>query len=112
MTEYEVCQQNTMACEQEIAKGIIGQKDVIRQVMLALLAGGNVLLEGMPGLGKTMLVRTISPMRIALIWSTRCWTLALPLISSVMLQPLSPGEIHSSTTSSLGMPPALPLSTP
>ena len=50
MTEYEVCQQNTMACEQEIAKGIIGQKDVIRQVMLALLAGGNVLLEGMPGL--------------------------------------------------------------
>ena len=55
MTEYEVCQQNTMACEQEIAKGIIGQKDVIRQVMLALLAGGNVLLEGMPGLGKTML---------------------------------------------------------
>lgn len=60
MTEYEVCQQNTMACEQEIAKGIIGQKDVIRQVMLALLAGGNVLLEGMPGLGKTMLVRTIS----------------------------------------------------
>ena len=30
MTEYEVCQQNTMACEQEIAKGIIGQKDVIR----------------------------------------------------------------------------------
>lgn len=60
MTEYEVCQQNAMACEQEIAKGIIGQKDVIRQVMLALLAGGNVLLEGMPGLGKTMLVRTIS----------------------------------------------------
>lgn len=60
MTEYEVCQQNIMACEQEIAKGIIGQKDVIRQVMLALLAGGNVLLEGMPGLGKTMLVRTIS----------------------------------------------------
>ena len=60
MTEYEVCQQKIMACEQEIAKGIIGQKDVIRQVMLALLAGGNVLLEGMPGLGKTMLVRTIS----------------------------------------------------
>ena len=45
---------------QEIGKGIIGQKEVIRQVMLAMLAGGNVLLEGMPGLGKTMLVRTIS----------------------------------------------------
>ena len=60
MSEFEVCQQKIMACEREIAKGIIGQKEVIRQVMLALLAGGNVLLEGMPGLGKTMLVRTIS----------------------------------------------------
>ena len=60
MSEFEVCQQKIMACESEIAKGIIGQKEVIRQVMLALLAGGNVLLEGMPGLGKTMLVRTIS----------------------------------------------------
>ena len=40
-------------CEQEIQKGIIGQSEVIRQVMLAMLTGGNVLLEGMPGLGKT-----------------------------------------------------------
>ena len=60
MSEFEVCQQKIMACEREIAKGIIGQKEVIRQVMLALLAGGNVLLEGMPGLGNTRLVRTIS----------------------------------------------------
>jgi MoxR-like ATPase len=60
MTEFESCQKKIMQCEQEISKGIIGQKDVIRQVMLAMLAGGNVLLEGMPGLGKTMLVRTIS----------------------------------------------------
>ncbi len=48
-----------MECEREIGKGIIGQREIIRQVMLALLSGGNVLLEGMPGLGKTMLVRTI-----------------------------------------------------
>lgn len=60
MTEYEICQQKVLACEQEITKGIIGQKEMIRQVMLALLAGGNILLEGMPGLGKTMLVRTVS----------------------------------------------------
>lgn len=60
MTEFESCQKKIMQCEQEIGKGIIGQKDVIRQTMLAMLAGGNVLLEGMPGLGKTMLVRTIS----------------------------------------------------
>lgn len=60
MTEFESCQKKIMQCEQEIGKGIIGQKDVISQVILAMLAGGNVLLEGMPGLGKTMLVRTIS----------------------------------------------------
>ncbi len=48
------------ACEQEIQKGIIGQSEIIRQVMLAMLTGGNVLLEGMPGLGKTRLVSTIS----------------------------------------------------
>lgn len=59
MSELEVCQQKVIQCEKEISKGIIGQQDIIRQVMLAMLSGGNVLLEGMPGLGKTMLVRTI-----------------------------------------------------
>lgn len=60
MSEIEVYQQKIAECEQEIGKGIIGQREIIRQVMLALLSGGNVLLEGMPGLGKTMLVRTVS----------------------------------------------------
>lgn len=59
MADIALYQQKIKECEQEIGKGIIGQKEVIRQVMLALLSGGNVLLEGMPGLGKTMLVRTI-----------------------------------------------------
>lgn len=52
--------QRIAACEAEIQKGIIGQREIIRQVMLAMLTGGNVLLEGMPGLGKTRLVSTIS----------------------------------------------------
>lgn len=52
--------QRIAACEREIQKGIIGQRELIRQVMLAMLTGGNVLLEGMPGLGKTRLVSTIS----------------------------------------------------
>ncbi len=47
-------------CEQEIGKGIVGQREVIRQVLLAILADGNVLLEGVPGLGKTELVKAIS----------------------------------------------------
>ena len=51
--------QRIAACEREIQKGIIGQGEIIRQVILAMLTGGNVLLEGMPGLGKTRLVSTI-----------------------------------------------------
>ncbi len=39
---------------------MVGQKQIIRNSLIALLAGGNVLLEGVPGLGKTMLVKTLS----------------------------------------------------
>ena len=52
--------QRVAACELEIQKGMIGQREIIRQVMIAMLTGGNVLLEGMPGLGKTRLVSTIA----------------------------------------------------
>ena len=46
--------------EEEIAKGIIGQRNVIHHILLAILADGNVLLEGVPGLGKTQLVKTLA----------------------------------------------------
>ena len=44
----------------EIAKEMIGQEDVVEHLLLAVIAGGNVLLEGVPGLGKTHLVRVLS----------------------------------------------------
>ena len=44
----------------EIAKEMIGQENVVEHLLLAVIAGGNVLLEGVPGLGKTHLVRTLS----------------------------------------------------
>ena len=46
--------------EDEIGKVIVGQEAILRDVLIALVAGGHVLLEGVPGLGKTMLVRTLS----------------------------------------------------
>jgi MoxR-like ATPase len=52
--------ETTKKVEEEISKAIIGQKDVVRQVLIAILAGGNVLLEGVPGLGKTQLVKTLA----------------------------------------------------
>jgi MoxR-like ATPase len=45
--------------ENEVGKMIVGQQDVVRHVLVCLLAGGHVLLEGVPGLGKTMLIRTL-----------------------------------------------------
>lgn len=44
----------------EVGKMIVGQEDVIDGVLTALMAGGHVLLEGVPGIGKTMLVRSLS----------------------------------------------------
>ncbi len=44
----------------EIAREMIGQEDVVEHLLLAVVAGGNVLLEGVPGLGKTHLVRVLS----------------------------------------------------
>lgn len=46
--------------EAEIAKVIVGQRAVVRHALVALLADGHLLLEGLPGLGKTMLVRTLA----------------------------------------------------
>ncbi len=46
--------------EREVAKVIVGQEDVVRGVLVSILAGGHVLLEGVPGLGKTLLVRTLA----------------------------------------------------
>ena len=44
----------------EVARAFIGQHEVLDQVLVALLAGGHVLIEGVPGLGKTLLVRALS----------------------------------------------------
>jgi len=46
--------------ETEVGKVIVGHDDVIRKVLIAFFAGGHVLLEGVPGLGKTLLVKSLS----------------------------------------------------
>ncbi|HEX7172919.1 MAG TPA: MoxR family ATPase [Candidatus Limnocylindria bacterium] len=46
--------------EREVGTFIVGQQQLVRQTLISLLAGSHALLEGVPGLGKTMLVRTMS----------------------------------------------------
>ena len=48
------------AVRQQITKVIVGQDDVVDGVLTCLFAGGHALLEGVPGLGKTLLVRSLS----------------------------------------------------
>ena len=47
------------AIETELGRVMVGQREVIRLVLMAMIAGGHVLLEGVPGLGKTVLVRSL-----------------------------------------------------
>jgi MoxR-like ATPase len=53
-------QANYKSVEDEVGKVIVGHKEVVAQTILCLMIGGHALLEGVPGLGKTLLVRTLS----------------------------------------------------
>ncbi len=46
--------------EQEIQKSVVGQDQVVREMVIGLLGGGHILIEGVPGLGKTLLARTMA----------------------------------------------------
>jgi MoxR-like ATPase len=56
----EACAQAHQALSQELQKAIVGQERVIEEVMIALLAGGHALLEGVPGLAKSLLVSSLA----------------------------------------------------
>ena len=56
----EAFAERAQAIEREVGRVIVGQAALVRQTVTGLLADGHVLLEGVPGLGKTLLVRTIA----------------------------------------------------
>ena len=61
-TESQIAafRQSFTAVRDEIGKVIVGHTDIVEGTLFAIFAGGHVLLEGVPGLGKTLLVRTLS----------------------------------------------------
>jgi MoxR-like ATPase len=59
-TEVEALLKRIGALRQEVARVIVGQERVVEELLLAVLAGGHALLEGVPGLAKTLLVRTLA----------------------------------------------------
>ena len=52
--------ENAARLREAVSGAFIGQPDVLEQILVALLAGGHVLIEGVPGLGKTLLVRALA----------------------------------------------------
>ncbi len=58
--KVEAFQSDLAALRQEIGRYIVGQDDLIRDVLICILGRGHALLEGVPGLGKTVLVKTIA----------------------------------------------------
>ena len=52
--------ERAQALEREIGRALVGQRAVIRELVVALLAGGHVLIEGVPGVGKTLLGRALA----------------------------------------------------
>ena len=61
VTEKDI-EQFGKQCEEifkQVSRDVIGQKEVVEGTIIAMIAGGNVLLEGVPGVGKTRLVRTL-----------------------------------------------------
>jgi len=58
--QIKIFSQKVNDVKNEIHKDIVGNEEVVENVIISIIAGGNVLLEGVPGVGKTRLVRSLS----------------------------------------------------
>lgn len=58
-SELDAFRVTAAAIRQELAKAIVGQDEVVRHVLIGLVCNGHILLEGVPGLGKTLLIRSL-----------------------------------------------------
>ena len=57
--QYQEFREAFLKIQNEVSKRIVGQKEIIEGVLICLMTGGHALLEGVPGLGKTLLIRTL-----------------------------------------------------
>ena len=58
--ELEKVQPLFLGIQEEASRVIVGQKNLLHKVLVGLISGGHILLEGLPGLAKTLTVQTIS----------------------------------------------------
>ena len=94
MSDHDWFRQQIADLREAIARIIVGQDDVVSQVLMALVCDGHVLLEGVPGLGKTLLVRTLSSC-LGLSWSRIQFTpdlMPADIIGTHILEPDETGR--------------------
>ena len=60
ISEISAIQKDLAGVEKEFEKHIVGNQKILGYIMKALLSGGHVLLEGAPGLGKTLMIKTVA----------------------------------------------------
>ncbi|HZG86831.1 MoxR family ATPase [Paenibacillus sp.] len=60
IAQWEKLQEAAAAIREQIGRVVVGQKEAVEQLLWCLFAGGHAILEGIPGLGKTMLVKTVA----------------------------------------------------
>ncbi|GAA6323069.1 MoxR family ATPase [Fusobacterium ulcerans] len=58
--QIEIERENIIALKKEIEKKIIGQEDMVRKILIGILTGNHILLEGLPGLAKSLTVNTLA----------------------------------------------------
>ncbi len=57
--QVDIIKQSLDRIQTELSRIVVGQKDLIRQIFICLLCGGHALIEGVPGLGKTLIVKSL-----------------------------------------------------
>lgn len=58
--KIEIERGNILKLEKEIQKKIVGQDDMVRKILIGILTGNHILLEGLPGLAKSLTVNTLA----------------------------------------------------
>ncbi len=59
-SDLDECFSYIKSCREEVSKRIVGQKDIVDGIIMGLIAGGHIILEGVPGLAKTLAVKTFA----------------------------------------------------
>ena len=59
-TEFSAAAQALQRLRTEIGKAVVGQREAVEQLLIGVVAAGHVLIEGVPGLGKTLLARALA----------------------------------------------------